>query len=54
MPARRRRQQGYQPLSTYQFDASLKLEHDLIDPSQKNQHIDIVYPQLVELITNTH
>jgi carboxylesterase len=48
------RQQGYQPLSTYQFDASLKLEHDLIDPSQKNQHIDIVYPQLVELITDAH
>lgn len=48
------RQLGYQPLSTYQFNASLKLEHDLIDPSQKNQHIDIVYPQLVELIINTH
>ena len=48
------REQGYQPLSTYMFDASLKLEHDLIDPSQQNQHIDIVYPQLVELITNAH
>jgi len=48
------RQQGLQSLSTYQFEASLKLEHDLIDPCQKNQHIDMVYPQLVALITNTH
>jgi carboxylesterase len=46
------RQQGFQAVSTYQFDASLKLEHDLIDPSQEKQRIDIVYPQLVELITH--
>ena len=46
------RQHGKQSVSTYQFDASLKLEHDLIDPSQKNQHIDVVYPQLVALINN--
>ncbi len=37
-------------LITYEFDASLKLSHDLIDPSHPGQRIDIVYPKLVELI----
>jgi len=48
------RQLGDQPVSAYQFEASLKLEHDLIDPTQPYQRIDIVYPRLVEMITNTH
>jgi len=38
-------------LSTYEFGSNLGLEHDLIDPAQENQHIEIVYPQLIELIT---
>ena len=45
------RQQGFQAVKAYQFEASLKLEHDLIDPTQEKQRIDIVYPQLVEWIT---
>lgn len=43
--------QGFQAISTYRFDANLKLEHDLIDPTQEKQRIDIVYPLLVELIS---
>ena len=38
-------------LRTYEFDASLQLSHDLIDPSLPDQKTDIVYPKLVELIT---
>ncbi len=37
-------------VTTYDFDASLKLGHDLIDPSHLDQKIEIVYPKLVELI----
>ena len=37
-------------LTTYEFDLSLKLGHDLIDPNLPNQKIDIVYPKLVELM----
>lgn len=36
-------------ISTFSFDASLKLPHDLIDPSQTGQRTDVVYPKLVEL-----
>ena len=36
-------------LTTYEFDASLKLGHDIIDPAQPYQRIDIVYPRLIEL-----
>jgi len=36
-------------LDSFTFDASLKLGHDIIDPNQPNQQIDIVYPKLVEL-----
>jgi carboxylesterase len=37
-------------LTTYEFDANLKLDHDIIDPSQPNQRIDTVYPRLIDLI----
>jgi len=37
-------------LTTYEFEANLKLDHDLIDPRQPNQRIDIVYPRLIDLI----
>ena len=37
-------------ISTYEFDASLKLGHDLIDPFYLGQKVDIVYPKLIELI----
>jgi pimeloyl-ACP methyl ester carboxylesterase len=37
-------------VSSYEFPASLKLPHDLIDPSQPDQNVDVVYPQLIDLI----
>jgi pimeloyl-ACP methyl ester carboxylesterase len=36
-------------LTTSEFEASLKLGHDLIDPTQPDQKIDIVYPRLIDL-----
>ncbi len=36
-------------LTTYEFDAGLELVHDLIDPTQAKQKIEIVYPILIEL-----
>lgn len=46
------RNQGARDLRTFTFDASLKLGHDLIDPARPDQRIDIVYPKLIDLITN--
>jgi carboxylesterase len=37
------------PLVSYTFDVSLNLGHDLIDPSQPDQKVDIVYPGLIDL-----
>jgi carboxylesterase len=37
-------------LSTYEFPAELHLGHDLIDPAQRDQKIDVVYPRLIELV----
>jgi len=39
-------------LTRYEFEAHLKLVHDLVDPSQPNQRIDIVYPRLIDLINH--
>jgi len=36
-------------LSTYEFEAGLKLRHDMIDPAQPGQPVEIVYPRLIEL-----
>ena len=36
-------------LMPYEFEASLKLGHDIIDPDQPYQRIDIVYPRLIDL-----
>ena len=36
-------------LTTYEFEASLELGHDLIDSAQPDQQVDIVYPALIEL-----
>jgi carboxylesterase len=44
-------QHGTRPVRTYEFDAELHLGHDLIDPTQSDQRIDIVYPKLLELIS---
>jgi alpha-beta hydrolase superfamily lysophospholipase len=45
------RQRGAQ-IATYEFPANLGLGHDLIDPAQPGQKIDLVYPQLIALITH--
>ncbi len=37
-------------LATYQFEASLGLAHDLIDPSDPNGNIELVYARLINLI----
>ena len=37
-------------LTTYEFPITLLYGHDLIDPNQANQHVDQVYPKLIELI----
>ena len=44
------RARGARDLRTFEFDASLGLGHDLIDPSQPGQRTDIIYPKLIELI----
>jgi len=43
---------GAPDLRTYEFSAGLKLNHDMISPDQEGQRIDIVYPVLLDLITN--
>ena len=44
------RAHGAANITTYTFPANLRLPHDLIGPAETNQHIDIVYPKLIELI----
>ena len=38
-------------IKTYEFDAGLKLPHDLIDPSQTEGKIEVVYPKLIEIVS---
>ena len=45
------RNNGVRHLETHTFTADLNLEHDLIDPNQKLQRTDLVYPVLLDLIT---
>jgi carboxylesterase len=37
-------------IETYIFPSSLGLTHDLIDPEQQDQRIDVVYPRLIDLM----
>jgi hypothetical protein len=37
-------------VTAYEFPASLQIDHDMIDPHRDDQHIDLVYPKLIELI----
>jgi carboxylesterase len=37
-------------VSTFEFVADLRLGHDLIDPTQSDQQIDLVYPRLIDLV----
>ena len=43
-------QKRHANLVRYEFDPALKLLHDLIDPNQIGQRVDLVYPKLIELI----
>ncbi len=40
----------YASLTTLEFPANLKLPHDIIDPAQPDQRVDIVYPRLLEVV----
>jgi pimeloyl-ACP methyl ester carboxylesterase len=42
---------GLQQVSFYEFDRSEGLEHDLIDPNNPKQRVDLVYPILLDLLT---
>jgi carboxylesterase len=37
-------------LTSYEFEAGLRLGHDLIDPAQPDARIDTVYPVLIDLV----
>jgi carboxylesterase len=41
---------GAQQVRFYEFDPSLKLLHDIMDPDQPYQQVDVVYPILFDLI----
>jgi pimeloyl-ACP methyl ester carboxylesterase len=49
--AQRWQANGLERLDTYEFDAGYKLLHDLIDPGQRDQKVDVSYPILLDLIT---
>jgi carboxylesterase len=37
-------------VQTHQFGADLKLGHDFIDPTQRDQHTDLSYPVITEML----
>lgn len=39
-------------LTTYEFPASLNLEHDFIEPENPKTPVEVVYPTLIELMSN--
>lgn len=49
--AERWRDYGAARVETYEFDAKYKLIHDIIDPLQKEQQTQLVYPILLQLIS---
>jgi alpha-beta hydrolase superfamily lysophospholipase len=44
------RSKGLFKFSAVDFPKAMKIEHDMIDPAQRNQQIQIVYPVLVSLL----
>jgi pimeloyl-ACP methyl ester carboxylesterase len=44
------RKKGLVRFASVDFPEVMKIEHDMIDPAQKNQQTDIVYPVLVKLL----
>jgi hypothetical protein len=45
------RSKGLFKFTAVDFPKEMKIEHDKIDPAQKNQQIEIVYPVLVNLLS---
>lgn len=50
----RRWQRNGDNVMTYEFPSNLGLSHDLIDPEQPDQQVDVTYPQLIGLLTMEH
>ena len=44
------RENASQSVHAYTFGANLNLGHDLIDPLQPNQKVDLVYPVLLDIM----
>jgi pimeloyl-ACP methyl ester carboxylesterase len=44
------RTHGLERLEAYEFGKEIGVEHDLVDPDQPYQHVDVVYPILLDLI----
>lgn len=44
---------GREHLQTYEFKADLGLDHDVLDPAHPKQKIDLVYPVLLDLMTQS-
>jgi len=44
------RKKGLVRFASVEFPKAMKIEHDMIDPAQKNHQADIVYPVLVKLL----
>jgi pimeloyl-ACP methyl ester carboxylesterase len=44
------RAHGLERLEAYEFSKEIGVEHDLVDPDQPYQHVDAVYPVLLDLI----
>jgi alpha-beta hydrolase superfamily lysophospholipase len=47
------RKKGLFRFASVNFPKAMQIEHDMIDPTQKNQQIGIVYPVLVRLLNAT-
>lgn len=45
------REHGFTNLQTYEFEANLRLDHDLLDPAHPKQQVDLVYPVLLDLMS---
>jgi carboxylesterase len=44
------RVRGLERFEAYEFGKEIGVEHDLVDPDQPYQHVDVVYPVLLDLI----
>jgi hypothetical protein len=44
------RSKGLKKFAAVDFPKKMKIEHDMIDPVQKNQQIEIVYPVIISLL----